>query len=118
MANDPIKYLNLDDVAPPQKTVKINGVEYKVSDMTVENFIETSRVVDDKEATAEQQTLQSVKTLKRFIPDIPEEELMKLTFEKLTVLIHFVNGAYAEVLAKAPDEPAAETESKGEPAKE
>lgn len=118
MANESsIKYLNLDEVAPPQKTVKIGGVEYKVMDMTVENFIESSRMVENKDATAEEQTLESVRTLKRYIPDIPESELMKLSFEKLTVLIHFVNGAYAEVTANAPDataQPSPEGESKKE----
>lgn len=99
-----IKYLNLDDVAPPQKTVKIAGIEYKVHDMTVEAFIETTRLTEKKDATVEEQTLQSVKTLKNYIPDIPEDELRKLTFEKLSVLIQFVNGAYAEVLAEAPNE--------------
>jgi hypothetical protein len=91
--SDKTKFLNLDEVAAPQKTVKIAGNEYQVIDMTVENFIETTRLSQSGiEVTADVQFEQAVKMLSRYIPDAPEAVLRGLTFQKLEVLMKFVTG--------------------------
>lgn len=91
--NDKTKFLNLDEIAAPQKTVKIGGVEYQVLDMTVENFIETTRATQrEKEATPDEQFEQAVQMLHRYIPDAPIEVFKRLNFEKLNVLVKFVTG--------------------------
>lgn len=90
---DKTKFLNLDEIAAPEKTVKIGGKEYQVLDMTVENFIETTRATQSgKEATPDEQFEQAVKMLSRYIPDAPVETFKRLTFEKLNVLMKFVTG--------------------------
>lgn len=93
MTTDNTKFLNLDEIAAPQKTVKIAGVEYQVIDMTVENFIETTRISQSgKDVTADVQFEQAVKMLSRYIPEAPEGVLRKLTFQKIEVLMKFVTG--------------------------
>lgn len=90
---DKTKFLNLDEIAAPEKTVKIGGKEYQVLDMTVENFIETTRATQSgKEATPDEQFEQAVKMLNRYIPDAPVDTFKRLTFEKLNVLMKFVTG--------------------------
>lgn len=86
------KFLNLDEVAAPDRSVKINGKEHAVLDMTVENFIETNRVSASGKKDVETQFEEAVKMLTRFIPTIPELELKQLTFEKINVLLKFVTG--------------------------
>jgi hypothetical protein len=96
------KFLNLDEVAAPAKTVKINGKEHPVLDMTVENFIETTRAnASVKEATADVQFEQAVQMLQRFIPSIPKTELAQLSFEKLNVLMKFATGELEAEAKKA-----------------
>lgn len=99
--SDKTKFLNLDEIAAPQKTVKIGGKEYQVIDMTVENFIETTRAnMDDKVVTPDVQFEVAVKMISRYIPDAPIETLRKLTFEKLGVLMKFVTGELEQEVAK------------------
>lgn len=99
-------YLNLDDIAPPLKTVTIAGIKYDVLDMTVENFIETNRANKlNKDLDPAEQFDQAVKMLTRFIPTIPEATLRGLNFEKINVLMKFATGELNQEQDKAEPEP-------------
>ena len=105
------EFLNLDDVAPPSRFVTIGGEKYAVLDMTVENFIETTRAQKDIEDQPEEVKMEkTIEMLARFIPDAGDAVLRKLTFEKLNVLVAFVNGNL-EREASDKEQPAVEGKS-------
>lgn len=93
MAKTEQEFLNLDEVAAPKRSVTIKGVKYDVEEMTVENFIETTRaskrdIGDDQTAQMEEY----IGLISRYIPSCPVEVLRGLNFTKLAVLLNFVNG--------------------------
>lgn len=87
------EFLNLDEVAAPKRHVTIKGVKYHVEEMTVDNFIETTRssksIADADQVTQMEATVGMVK---RYIPEAPLEVLRGLNFQKLDVLMNFING--------------------------
>jgi hypothetical protein len=110
-----VKTLNLDQLAKHTKTVTLGGKEYPVLDMTVEQFIETNaaaeRLKDEKDPV--KQLRETVALIKRAIPDCPIEQLNKLQFEQLGVLLDFINGDLEKEAAKANEgKGQAETETK------
>ena len=98
------KLLNLNQLnAKEQREVQIGETVYKIKDMSVEDFIETTRVAEqmETEASYAKQISATVELIKRSIPDIDASVLMSLSLEQLRALTAFVRGADpAEIIAE------------------
>jgi hypothetical protein len=100
------KVLNIDSIVKPvSRALNLGGVEYVVKDMTVENFMETTKAAEELKARAAgavDQVTATIDMILRFIPDLPREKLRPLTFEQLGTIVAFVQGDFD------PDAPAKE----------
>lgn len=99
------KYLNLDEVTPQPvvRKVQLAGKTYLVGDMSVENFIETQRAARDVDPTDQLATTEAlVAMIVRWIPDVDQVALRKLSMVKLRTLLDFINGRLDEQVAQAP----------------
>tara|TARA_B100002049_G_scaffold236882_1_gene225023 strand:- start:2599 stop:2958 length:360 start_codon:yes stop_codon:yes gene_type:complete len=85
--------LNLDEVAPPARSVKFQGVSYAIKAMTLAEFIEVSRQADamkGKEITQSQVAEQARESITRVMPDMPLEVVESLTFEQIAAISSFI----------------------------
>jgi hypothetical protein len=94
------KILNLDKL---QKTsdrkLKINGVDYAIEPMSVENFIETTRTVErlvKEGATVADQIEATVDMICRSVPTAPRDALKKYQLDTLDTIATFVRGEDVE----------------------
>lgn len=99
------KFLNLqklDDGA--ERVLQIGGKEYPIVEMTVKNFLETSRVAAElgDEATMGEQIEATIGMILRSVPTLKRELLEDLSMTKLARITAFVRGDDIE------EEPAAE----------
>lgn len=89
------KILNIDSLATEKRFVRISGVEYPIVDMTVQHFIETSKMANDLEgATILEQVEATVKFLQRSVPELPEATIRALSLENMQVIVSFVRGEH------------------------
>lgn len=105
------KILNLDKLAPKEtRELQLGGVTYLVREMSVEDFIETSRMAETlaNETSFEKQMEASFVLIKRSIPDIDMSLLRGLNLEQLAALSKFARGE--EVTTE--DEPVAGEQGK------
>lgn len=89
------KLLNLDQLnAKEVREVQIAGTTYQIKDMSVEDFIETTRVAEEmeQETSYAKQLQATVKLIKRAIPSIDEGVLMQLSLDQLRALTAFIRG--------------------------
>lgn len=110
-----MKFLNLDEVASVTRTFKYKDVTYDIPEMSVENFIATTRdmeVNDGKGLSESEQWEFTLRLLGRSIPALPEEVARTMSMEQLGVLMRFINGQLDE--GKAAAAVAAEEEAKAE----
>lgn len=94
-----MKVLNLDALAKVERTVTIGGVKYDVEEMTVENFIETTKAAERLSVpgiTPAEQVEETVKMIQRSLPKCPEEKLRKLNLEQLAVVSKFLRNELDE----------------------
>lgn len=98
------KLLNLNQLsAKENREVQIGEKTYAIREMSVEDFIETTRVAEkmEKETSYAVQLSETINLLKRSIPDIEEGVLMRLSLEQLRALSGFVRGEDPAVLVAA-----------------
>jgi hypothetical protein len=99
------KVLNVESLAKPaERVLSLGGTEYTVLPMTVDNFIETTKAVEDmqaRDAPAREQVEETVRMISRFVPKLPVELLKPLSLDQLGIIMSFVQGDYD------PDAPAA-----------
>jgi hypothetical protein len=87
-------YLNLDELAQEKRVLKLFGVEYEMKEMTVEDFIKVTtdakRLEDKKEklSPAEHATFM-IDLVQISFPDCPREVLMRLSLERLSLILAF-----------------------------
>ncbi len=129
MSNNPVQYLNLDEVEPSiQKVLTIKGVKYEFHQPTVGEFVnEMKRVRDlqqqfkDKEDVDQFEVLEVMiesqkRSVKNAFPAIPDDVLNGLTQTQLNTIRDFIEKQFDEENAEAQDEagnaPAAEGKSK------
>ena len=89
------KILNLNTLsAKESREVQIGEVVYAIKEMSVEDFIETTRVAEEmeKETSYGKQLKATVSLIKRAIPDAPEKTLYALSLEQLRALTSFIRG--------------------------
>ena len=100
-----MKTLNLDSLATVARTLTIGGATYEVQEMTVENFIETTReaeLLEKKEdASIPEQMEATIKMIHRSIPTCPESVLRKMTLEQLALVSRFLRGELDETAPKS-----------------
>lgn len=105
------KILNLDGFAAKAEARKliIGGKEYAVEDMTVENFIETTKAADrlTGETSVAVQVEATMDMIQRSVPTVERELLQRLTLEQLQAITAFVRG---ENVDEAQDEAVATAE--------
>lgn len=103
-----MKVLNLDKVGvKEQRKLVLAGVEYVVTEMTVDNFIETTKIAErlakEGEVSVAVQIEESVNMISRSIPGIDVKELGKLNLEQLQAIVAFVRGDEVDGVEKSAD---------------
>lgn len=89
-----MKTLNLDALAKTNRTITLGGKEYAVEEMTVENFIETTKAAEKlgESATFIEQMEAAIEMILRSVPSIERDTLKRLSLEQLTTIVKFVRG--------------------------
>lgn len=93
-----MKVLNLDKLATKQKRqIELAGVAYPIEEMTVSNFIETTKVAQKiAGAPIAEQVEATIEMVMRSIPSISKETLSGLPLETLEAIVAFVRGEAVE----------------------
>lgn len=94
-----MKVLNLDKIGKKeQRTLNIGGTAYLVNEMTVANFIETTRAAEKitVETSLAEQIEATIAMILRSVPTISQEVLNVLTLEQLQTIVAFVRGDEVE----------------------
>ena len=96
-----MNYLNLDEIAPPTKTITIKGKTYEVRPMSVGAFVENVKEAQkiDENSPVEEQLEATIRALLRQT-DAPEEVLRALNLDQLTKLSQFVRGELDKEIAE------------------
>ena len=95
------KLLNLNQLSPKEvREVRIGDKLYSIKEMSVEDFIETTRVAEamETEMSYAKQLNATIGLVRRSIPDISESVLLQLSLEQLRALTAFVRGEDPEKL--------------------
>jgi hypothetical protein len=101
------KLLNLNQLSVKEtREVQIGDTTYAIKEMSVEDFIETTRVAEEmeKETSYAKQISATVGLIKRAIPEITDEILMRLSLDQLRGLTAFIRGVDADTIIKAEQE--------------
>lgn len=112
------KVLNLDAVgAKEARELHLEGKAYAVREMSVGDFIETSRIAKKLEGETDfaVQMLESIKLIQRAVPDIDVAALERLNLEKLFAISRFVRGDDPEDITKALNKVIEEGDDAGNP---
>lgn len=88
------KYLNVDELAPEQRVLKLRGKEYPMKEMSMEELIttirETEQLAEKKgKVTVSEQMEMMVQTVQRAFPSCPKGVLMSLSVAQLAAIIDF-----------------------------
>lgn len=95
------KLLNLNQLSPKEaRVVQIGEQTYTIKAMSVEDFIETTRVAEAMEAESSYavQLSETIKLIKRSIPDVDNTVLLGLQLEQLRALTAFIRGEDPSVI--------------------
>lgn len=98
------KLLNLNQLSAKEvREVKIGETTYAIKEMSVEDFIETSRVAEEmeNETSYAKQLQATIGLVKRAIPNIEASALLGLSIEQLKGLTAFIRGEDAETIVGA-----------------
>lgn len=99
------KILNIDTlVESEQRELQLAGKTYQVLDMSVDDFIEASRVaemIEKGDLSLAEQMDQSIKLITRSIPGVDPELLRKLSLPQLMAISQFVRGIDPEDIRRA-----------------
>lgn len=97
--------LNLDDLSKARRTITLGGKDYEVVDMTVENYIETTKKAKElgENPNEIEQMEAYIEMISRSIPGLEAKVLRGLSVEKLMMILRFLSGTLDEG-AKAEEE--------------
>lgn len=89
-----MKTLNIEALAATNRTLTIGGKEYPVVEMTVENFIETTKAAEKlgTNPTYMEQVEATIEMIMRSVPSLSREVLLKLSLEHLSTIVKFIRG--------------------------
>lgn len=116
-----MKVLNLDKVGKKeQRKLVLNGKTHEVMEMTVENFIETTRAAEsiENETSLATQVEATVEMVLRSVPTATRADLNGMSLEDLQTIVAFVRGDEIEGVeitdeTGAPKKAAKKASSKG-----
>lgn len=101
------KILNIDSFAKDERSIKLGGVEYPIKEMTVDNFIETTRqALTLENANLVEQVEGTITMIRRSIPTVPDEILRNIKLEHLQVITAFIRGDHLVEGVEDTDAPA------------
>ncbi|UUZ75528.1 hypothetical protein LP414_27820 [Polaromonas sp. P1(28)-13] len=90
------KILNLDKLVPQAeiRELSVGGVSHPILEMTVKNFIETTKAAQALEAETDvvKQLEATIALILRFVPSIGREALDAFSLERLAQIVAFVRG--------------------------
>lgn len=93
-----MKTLNLDSLAKTERTLTLGGETYPVIEMTVENFIQTTRqaqkLEEEGKTTFADQIEATVEMISRSVPKCPVEKLRALSIDQLITVSKFLRGEF------------------------
>jgi hypothetical protein len=91
-----MKTLNLDALVKTNRTITLGGREYAVEEMTVENFIETTKAAEKlgSDASLADQMEAAIEMTMRSVPAIERDTLKKLSLDQLTTIVQFLRGDF------------------------
>lgn len=110
------KLLNLNQLSAKEtREVQIGDKTYVVKEMSVEDFIETTRVAEamENETSYAKQLTATIDLIKRSIPNIETSVLMSLSLEQLKGLAAFTRGETPESIVGAHEAQGATKEEAG-----
>lgn len=110
------KLLNLNQLSAKEtREVQIGEKVYHVKEMSVEDFIETTRVAEsmETESSYAKQLTATVTLIQRAIPEVESSVLMGLSLEQLRGLAAFTRGEDPETIVGAADTAEAAGEGNG-----
>lgn len=94
------KILNLDQFSTTtDRILKIKGVDYPIDEMTVANFIETTRTVQklsSDDASIADQIEATIDAICRCVPSLPRKTIEGYSLEVLKKISEFVRGEDVE----------------------
>jgi ABC-type multidrug transport system ATPase subunit len=103
-----MEVLNLDDFTKQARTITMNGKSHEVIDMTVEDYIETSKAIEEMkkvEAVSDaDQVLHAVGMISRRVPTLNKDDLKKLSMAKLSMIMKFIQGELDEEAKEVKEE--------------
>lgn len=92
--------LNLDELSKQTRTITIKGQSHEVIDMTVEDFIETTKAIEEMEKKEKvsdvDEVVSAIGIISRRVPTLSVDELNKLSMEKLSLIMKFIQGQMDE----------------------
>lgn len=105
-----MKILNLDKLdTSTGRQLTIDGKNYPIHSMSVEDFIATSRKVDEiieKNAGVAEQLESTIDAILRQVPDLSREKLAKFPPQTLQTIVQFIQGEDVEGAEEAAAEAA------------
>ena len=110
-----MKILNLDKIGKnEERTLVLAGKSYKVNEMTVSNFIETTRAAEKitESSSIADQIIATVDLITRSIPDVDRAVLEQLSLEQLQIVVAYARGD--DVVGAVSDTPVATKTGEGE----
>jgi hypothetical protein len=92
------KLLDLDSIAPPQKSVKFGGTEYPIVEMTVGLFVAVKQLEakDIEKMAPADQVIMYTDLVRKLIPSVPEDVVSRLTVPQLQKIFTFAMEAIEE----------------------
>lgn len=89
-----MKFLNIDNLAEPQRTLTLFGKAYKVVGINVKNFIEVTKEAQEmsQELSIPEQVSKMVDLVCRCIPDLSRETAEQMNLDQLGLVVQFVRG--------------------------
>jgi len=104
------KILNVDKLSAKSdkaRELRMNGVAYPVVEMTVDNFLATTKtaiaLTKDAEATMDMAVEATIDAILRSVPSLPRAELGGLSLAQLNVIAAFVRGDEIDEAEDAPE---------------
>ncbi len=87
-----MEILNLDEIVPTRKKLKLRGKSYDVLPFNLGAFIELTQLQSDEIAgkTPGEQIETAWELVSKFVPDLPRAEFNTLTMEQVSVVVDFL----------------------------
>ncbi|WP_429236410.1 hypothetical protein [Aeromonas salmonicida] len=105
-----MKLLNLDDLFPNQRVVRIKGVEYPIVEQSLGSMIQALKLERDVDRNDQVAVFEGMLTSAgSMIPDAPAEVLRTLSIRQLTAVVQFAAASDEQL----PDAEAPESAEQG-----